>query len=64
MTWSGSTSKRGYSKALSIGLSSSTDIIGCFTIDMNGSSVRLSLVLWKILSIVLLGKSAVWKTHN
>lgn len=41
MTQSGSTSKRGYSKARSIGLNSSTDIIGCFTMDVNGSSVRL-----------------------
>lgn len=40
MTLSGSTSKRGYSKALGIGLNSSTDIIGYLTMDVNGSSVR------------------------
>lgn len=40
MTSSGSTSKRGYSKALSIGLKSSTDITEYLNMDVNGSSVR------------------------
>lgn len=40
MKSSGSTFMRGYSKPLRIGLNSSTDIIGYFTMDVNGSSVR------------------------
>lgn len=40
MTLSGSISKRGYSKALSIGLNCSTDITEYLTVDVNGSSVR------------------------
>lgn len=60
MTQSGHT----YSKALSIGLSSSTDIIGYFTMYMNGSSVRSKSSALKTPVNSLLEMSMVWKKHN